>query len=91
MFTGQVDQSLSIAVTLAAPAMVAATLKKPSLAPMSRTFLPASPWSSGICIARHILSCRSLSGLLPLTRLPSGRGRLCHQTAEPFGDSTRAL
>jgi len=89
MFTGQVDQSLSIAVTFAAPAIAAATVKKPSFAPMSRTFFPASPPSPAICIAPHILSCRSLSGLLPLTRLPSGSGRLCHQTAEPFGESTR--
>ena len=91
MFTGQVDQSLSIAVTFDAPAIVAATREEAVVGADVQHRFPASPPSSGICIARHILSCRSLSGLLPFTRLPSGSGRLCHQTADPFGDSTRAL
>ena len=41
MLTGQVDQCLSIAVTARAPAMAAATVKKPSFAPTSVLIVPS--------------------------------------------------
>ncbi len=91
MFIGQVDQSLSIAVTFARARHRRRDREEAVVGADVQHALAGEPPASGICIARHILSCRSLSGLLPLTRLPSGSGRLCHQTGVPFGDSTSAL